>query len=100
MKIGRVIGTATVGLLFALFVAVDLVLFGVVALDSVVITALLAIGLVGGGVLGWLSAARRTSPASVAAVGGPPPPQSSAPQSSAPQSSAPPPPPPPPPPPM
>jgi hypothetical protein len=82
-------GTAVVGLLFMLFVAVDLVLFGVLALDSIVITALLAVGLVGGGALGWFAAGRHMSPAPVAAV--------SAPQSPAPQSSPPPSPPPPPP---
>ena len=76
MKVGRTIGTAVVGFLFMLFVAVDLVLFGVVALDSAVITVLLAIGLVGGGVLGWLVAGRHTTPTTPAPAGAavPPPP--------------------------
>ena len=80
MKIGRAIGTALVGLFFMLFLAVDLVLFGVVALDSIVITAMLVIGLVGGAVVGWLVGARERSsgrghgchrePAAAAATGG------------------------------
>jgi threonine/homoserine/homoserine lactone efflux protein len=78
MKAGRTIGTAVVGFLFMLFVAVDLVLFGVVALDSAVITVLLAVGLVGGGVLGWLAAGRQAVPVTPApadaAVPPPPPP--------------------------
>ena len=59
MHIGRVISTAVVGLFFALFVAIDLVLFGVVALHSVVVTVLLLLGLVGGGALGFVAAKRR-----------------------------------------
>ena len=54
MHIGRVISTGFVGLLFALFVAIDLVLFGVLALNSAVVTVILAAGLVGGFLLGWL----------------------------------------------
>ena len=38
MKVGRIIGTAVLGLLLFLFVGIDLVLFGVVALDSIVLT--------------------------------------------------------------
>ncbi|MBI4935441.1 MAG: hypothetical protein HY828_16295 [Actinobacteria bacterium] len=77
MKAGRTIGTAVVGFLFTLFLAIDLVLFGVVALDSAVITVLLAVGLVGGGVLGWLAAGRHpmpVTPAPADAVVPPPPP--------------------------
>ena len=58
MKVGRVIAGAVLGLLFLLFVALDLVLFGVVAFDSVVVTILPAIGLVLGGVLGALAGNR------------------------------------------
>ena len=58
MKFGRALVSAVVGLLFMLFVALDLVLFGVLALDSIVITVLLVVGLVGGGALGWIAAAR------------------------------------------
>jgi hypothetical protein len=59
MHIGRVISTAAIGLFFMLFVAVDLVLFGVVALNSPVVTVLLVVGLVAGGALGFLAARRR-----------------------------------------
>ena len=38
MKVGRVVGTAVLGLLLFLFIAVDLVLFGVITLDSVVVS--------------------------------------------------------------
>ena len=40
MNVGRIIGTAVVGFLFLLFVALDLVLFGVLALNSVMVTVL------------------------------------------------------------
>ena len=40
MKVGRTIAVAVLGFLFMLFVAVDLVLFGVVPLNSVVVTIL------------------------------------------------------------
>jgi hypothetical protein len=58
MKVGRIIAGAVLGLLFLLFVAVDLVLFGVVPLNSVVVTILPAIGLVLGAVLGALAGNR------------------------------------------
>ncbi|MEI8241360.1 MAG: hypothetical protein WCI22_18270 [Actinomycetota bacterium] len=60
MHVGRVISTAIIGLLFMLFVAVDLVLFGVVALNSPVVTVLLALGLLAGGALGYLAGKRRS----------------------------------------
>lgn len=60
MKIGRIIGVAVLGLAFGFFVGVDLVLFGVVPLASSVVTVLLVVGLVAGGVLGWLSGRRRS----------------------------------------
>ena len=60
MRVGRVLSTALLGCAFLLFVAVDLVLFGVVALDSVVVTALPLVGLLAGGLLAaW--AGRRSS---------------------------------------
>lgn len=52
MKVGKIIGTALLGFFFMLFVALDLVLFGVVALASVVVTLLPLIGLVLGGAVG------------------------------------------------
>jgi hypothetical protein len=93
MKIGRALGTALVGLFFMLFLAVDLVLFGVVALDSIVITALLVIGLVGGAVVGWLVGARSARPvAATVATGSPPPPPPAPPASPPPRPPPPPPP--------
>ena len=38
MKVGRVVGTAVLGLFLFEFIAIDLVLFGVIALDSVVVS--------------------------------------------------------------
>jgi hypothetical protein len=61
MHIGRIIATAVLGFLFLLFVALDLVLFGLVPLDSVVVTLLPLLGLIAGGVLGAM-AARRQQP--------------------------------------
>jgi hypothetical protein len=58
VKVGRVIAGALLGLFFLLFVALDLVLFGVVALNSVVVTVLPALGLVLGAVLGVLAGNR------------------------------------------
>ena len=58
MKIGRIIAAAVLGFLFLLFVGADLVLFGVVPLNSVVVTILPAVGLVLGGVLGGLAGNR------------------------------------------
>ena len=45
MKIGRVIGAAVLGFLFFLFVAIDLVLFGVIPLNSMLVTLLPLIGM-------------------------------------------------------
>jgi len=61
MHIGRIIATAIVGFFFALFVALDLVLFGVVALNSVVVTILPIVGLIGGAALGAAVAKRRST---------------------------------------
>lgn len=61
MHIGRIIATAVLGFLFLLFVALDLVLFGLVPLDSVVVTLLPLLGLIAGGVFGAM-AARRQQP--------------------------------------
>lgn len=63
MKVGRIIAAAVLGLLFLLFVATDLVLFGVVPLNSVLVTILPAAGLVIGGVLGGFAGKRGTPPA-------------------------------------
>ncbi len=58
MKVGRAIAGAVLGFLFLLFVGADLVLFGVVPLNSVVVTILPAVGLVFGAVLGGLAGGR------------------------------------------
>jgi hypothetical protein len=55
MNVGRIIGTAVVLFFFMLFIAIDLVLFGVVALDSAVVSVLPVVGLVLGGVLGAMA---------------------------------------------
>lgn len=55
MKIGRLIGAAVLGFLFFLFVAVDLVLFGVIPLNSVIVTLLPLIGMLLVVVLGVLA---------------------------------------------
>lgn len=52
MKVGKIIGTALLGFFFMLFIALDLVLFGVVALASVIVTLLPLIGLVLGAAIG------------------------------------------------
>ena len=61
MNVGRIIGTAVVGFLFLLFVALDLVLFGVLALNSVMVTVLPLLGLLAGGPLGALVGKRRAA---------------------------------------
>ncbi len=61
---GRAILGALVGLVFGLFVGIDLVLFGVVDLGSVVVSLCALVGLVGGGVLGFLGR-RRAAPSAV-----------------------------------
>lgn len=60
MRTGRVLSAAVLGCAFMLFVAVDLVLFGVVSLNSVVVTVLPVVGLLASGLLAaW--AGRHTS---------------------------------------
>ena len=61
MNVGGIIGTAVVGFLFLLFVALDLVLFGVLALNSVMVTVLPLLGLLAGGALGALVGKRRAA---------------------------------------
>ena len=61
MNVGRIIGTAVVGFLFLLFVALDLVVFGVLALNSVMVTVLPLLGLLAGGALGALVGKRRAA---------------------------------------
>lgn len=54
----RIVGTAVLGLMFMLFVGLDLVLFGVIATDSVIVTILAVLGLIGGGILGYVVSKR------------------------------------------
>ena len=49
---GRPVLGAVAGLLFGLFLALDLVLIGTIALSSVALVALPILGCIGGGVLG------------------------------------------------
>ncbi|MDO8389616.1 MAG: hypothetical protein Q7V57_03930 [Actinomycetota bacterium] len=51
MKIGKLITTALLGFMFFLFIGLDLVLFGVIPLNSVVVTIMPIIGLVLGAAL-------------------------------------------------
>jgi hypothetical protein len=69
MKIGRVVLGVVMGFLFFLFIAIDLFLFGVIPLDSVVITLLPLLGALTGGVLAWLAAKQQA--ASTTAPAGP-----------------------------
>jgi hypothetical protein len=71
MRVGRSIGVAIVGLLFMLFVAIDLVLFGAIPVNSVIVTILPLLGLVVGLALGLAAgdrevAAEDTGPAAAA----------------------------------
>lgn len=65
--VGRTIASAVVGALFLLFVAMDLVLFGVVPLNSVVVTILPLVGLVAGVVIGVIAGRRTTTDEPVSA---------------------------------
>jgi len=77
MKVGQLIKLAVLGFFFFLFVAVDLVLFGVIPLNSPVVSLLPLIGLLLCAVLGMLAArgAPAAAPASPAAAAAPPPAQ-------------------------
>ena len=61
MKVGRIISTALLGFLLFLFVGIDLVLFGVVAFDSIVLTLFPFLGLVVGTALRVVVSKRRIS---------------------------------------
>ena len=61
MNVGRLIGTAVLGFFFLLFVALDLVLFGVLALNSVMVTVLPLLGLLAGAAIGVLVDKRSTA---------------------------------------
>ena len=63
MSYGRIVLSAILAMFLMLFVAVDLVLFGVVPLNSVVVTILPAVGLVVGALLGVMARKRQSAPA-------------------------------------
>ena len=61
MNVGRVIGTAVLGFLFLLFLVLDLVLFGVLPLNSMMVTVLPLLGLLGGAAIGVLTGKRNAA---------------------------------------
>ena len=63
---GRMIGTAIVGMVFTAFIAVDLILFGVIDLSGPALVVALIIGLIGGGAGGWTVQRNRRRPAASA----------------------------------
>ena len=72
MSYGRVVLSAILAMFLLLFVAADLVLFGVLPLNSVIVTILPLVGLVGGAALGLLARKKQSGqsaqPATPAAV--------------------------------
>lgn len=60
MSYGRVVLSAILAMFLMLFVAVDLVLFGVIPLNSVVVTILPLAGLVVGALLGVMARKRQS----------------------------------------
>lgn len=58
MRYLRLLITAVVGLVFGLFVGLDLVVLGAVALNSVVVTLVAVAGLAVGAALGWRASTR------------------------------------------
>lgn len=73
MKVGRLIGACALGFFFFLFVAIDLVLFGVIPLNSVLVTVLPLIGLLLVAVLGVVTSRGRSTPGEQPAAPGAPP---------------------------
>jgi hypothetical protein len=63
MKIGQLLKLAILGFFFFLFVAIDLVLFGVIALNSAMVSLLPLIGLLLCAVLGLLASRGKGAPA-------------------------------------
>ena len=72
MSYGRIVLSAILVMFLMLFVAIDLVLFGVIPLNSVVVTILPVVGLVVGALLGVMARKKQSGqsapPASPAAV--------------------------------
>lgn len=71
MSYGRVVLSAILAMFLLLFVAVDLVLFGVLPLNSVVVTILPLVGLVLGAVLGVMARKRQSGAAPEAPMAAP-----------------------------
>ena len=78
MSYGRVVLSAFLAMFLGFFVAADLVLFGVVPLNSVVVTILPLAALVLGAVLGVMARKRRAGGAAPEAGQALPPPQAAA----------------------
>lgn len=70
MKVAQVLKLGVLGFLFFLFVAIDLVLFGVIPLNSVMVTLLPLIGLLLCSVLGLLASRGRSPVAPAPATAG------------------------------
>ena len=62
MSYGRVVLSAFLALLLGFFIAADLVLFGVLPLNSVIVTIVPLVGLVIGAVLGVMARKRQSAP--------------------------------------
>ena len=80
---GHPVRGAIAGLFFGMFISLDLVIFGVVALDANVLAVIPVLGIVAGVVLGVMAPMRRPSakgkqPARTPSVGGPKPDPSTA----------------------
>ena len=68
MKVGQLIKLAVLGFFFFLFVAIDLVLFGVIPLNSAMVSLLPLIGLLLCALLGMLASRGQSAPAPAAAA--------------------------------
>lgn len=63
MRVGRMTAAAVVGFVFLLFVAIDLVLFGVIPLNSPLVTLLALVGLIAGPAIVAMGASRGSATA-------------------------------------
>ena len=63
MKVGRIVGACALSFFFFLFVAIDLVLFGVIPLNSVMVTVLPLVGLLLVAVVGVVASRGRPAAA-------------------------------------
>lgn len=74
MATGRTVAAGVLGLLLGLFVAVDLVLLGVISLNSPAVTLLAILGMLGGAALVAWGAGRTGTVGTASAEPAPPPP--------------------------